>query len=254
MPHITADRVRDTSTSTGTGAFTVTGSAPAGYRTFSAVCATSDTFFYAIQHQTSNEWEVGLGTYSASNQITRTTVLSSSNSNAAVNFSAGAKDVYLTFAAGGIGVKRLTETATTSGTSRDFSDIPPWVRRITILFADVSLSGNEDILVQIGTSGGLETTGYASSGTNMFSGGTSTSGFLVRLTNAAFAFSGSVTLHNVSGNLWVASVVGSTNNATYAAVAGGGSKTLSAVLDRVRVLSSGTNTFDAGTVNLIYEG
>lgn len=254
MAHISADRVRDTSTTTGTGAFTVTGTAPTGYRTFSAVCSTNDTLFYAIQHQTSSEWEVGLGTYSASNQITRTTVMSSSNSGNAVNFSVGAKDVYLTFPAGGVGIKRRTEITTTSGTSHDFNDIPPWVRRITLLFADVSLSGNDDILVQIGDSGGLETTGYVSSGTNMFAGGTATTGFLVRVTNSAFAFSGSVTLDNVSGNLWVASIVGSTNDSSYAAVAGGGSKTLSALLDRVRVLSSGTNTFDAGAINLLYEG
>jgi hypothetical protein len=99
MAHITADRVRDTSTTTGTGALTVSGSAPAGYRTFSAVCSTSDTFWYAVQHQSAAEWEVGLGTYSAANQITRTTILASSNSGSAVNFSAGTKDVFITLAA-----------------------------------------------------------------------------------------------------------------------------------------------------------
>lgn len=99
MPHITADRVRDTATTTGTGAFTVTGSAPVSYRTFSAVCATSDTFYYCIAHQTADEWEVGLGTYSALNQITRTTVLRSSNAGVAVNFTAGTKDVFITLSA-----------------------------------------------------------------------------------------------------------------------------------------------------------
>jgi hypothetical protein len=99
MAHVTADRVRDTSTTTGTGAFTVSGSAPTGYRTFSAVCSTSDTFWYAIAHQSAAEWEVGLGTYSSSNTVTRTTVLKSSNSNSAVSFSAGTKDVFITLAA-----------------------------------------------------------------------------------------------------------------------------------------------------------
>lgn len=95
MALVVADRVRDTSTSTGTGVFTVVGTAPSTYQTFSAVCSVNDTLPYFIQHQTLNEWEVGIATYSASNQLTRTTVLSSSNANAAVNFSVGTKDVVL---------------------------------------------------------------------------------------------------------------------------------------------------------------
>ena len=99
MAFVTADRIRDTSTTTSTGNFTVTGTAPTGYRTLSAVLSVSDTFYYVIQHQTANEWEVGLGTYSSANVFARTTVLSSSNANSVVNFSAGTKDVFLTFAA-----------------------------------------------------------------------------------------------------------------------------------------------------------
>lgn len=99
MAFVTADRIRDTSTTTGTGNITVTGSPPTGYQTFSAVLTVNDTFYYAIQHQTLGEWEVGLGTYSSSNIFARTTVLSSSNGNAAVNFSAGTKDVFITLAA-----------------------------------------------------------------------------------------------------------------------------------------------------------
>jgi hypothetical protein len=99
MAHITADRVRDTSTSTGTGSFTVSGTAPTGFRTLSAVLSVSDTFYYAIQGQGSSEWEVGLGTYSSANVFARTTILSSSNSGSVVTFSAGTKDVFLTLAA-----------------------------------------------------------------------------------------------------------------------------------------------------------
>lgn len=94
MAHIWADRVQDTTTTTGTGPVTVSGTAPTGFRTFSAVCATSDTIYYCIEHQTVNEWEVGRGTYSASNQLTRTVVYASSNAGSAVNFSAGTKLVY----------------------------------------------------------------------------------------------------------------------------------------------------------------
>lgn len=99
MPHITADRVRDTSTSTGTGSFTVSGVASSGFRTLSAVLSASDTFYYVIQHQSANEWEVGLGTYTDTNIFARTTIYSSSNAGSAVNFSAGPKDVFLTLAA-----------------------------------------------------------------------------------------------------------------------------------------------------------
>lgn len=129
MAHITADRVLDTSTTTGTGAFTVSGTAPSSYRTFSAVCATSDTLWYTIQHQTASEWEVGLGTYSSANTITRTTVLASSNAGSAVNFSAGTKNVFLTMPAaifsgavigvpyGGTGAATLTGVLKGNGTS-----------------------------------------------------------------------------------------------------------------------------------------
>lgn len=96
MAHVHADRVADTTTTTGTGAVTLSGSPPTGYRTFSAVMATNDTCYYAIASGSSTEWEVGLGTYSSANTLTRTTVLASSNGNAAVNFSAGQKDVFIT--------------------------------------------------------------------------------------------------------------------------------------------------------------
>lgn len=99
MAHITADRVRDTTSSTGTGALTLSATPPQGYRTFSAVMATSDTCFYAIQHQSAAEWEVGIGTYSGSNQLTRTVILASSNSDNAVSLSSGTKDVFITLAA-----------------------------------------------------------------------------------------------------------------------------------------------------------
>lgn len=100
MAHITKDRVADTSTTTGTGNITVSGTAPTGYRTFSAVCAVGDTFFYNIAHQSLGEWESGLGTYSSAGVFARTTVIESSNANAAVNFSAGTKDVFITLTAG----------------------------------------------------------------------------------------------------------------------------------------------------------
>ncbi len=94
MALIRADRVKETSTSTGTGAFTLAG-ADSTYRTFASVCAVGDTVYYAIANRAANEWEAGLGTYSATNTLDRTTVHASSNANAKVNFSAGTKDCFI---------------------------------------------------------------------------------------------------------------------------------------------------------------
>lgn len=90
------DRVKDTSTTTGTGTLTLANSAPTGYQTFGSVLSNSDTCYYVIQHQTLAEWECGLGTYTSSGTtLARTTVVSSSNSGSAVNFSSGTKDVFI---------------------------------------------------------------------------------------------------------------------------------------------------------------
>ena len=91
MAHITADRVQETTTTTGTGAITLAG-AVTGFRTFASVMATNDTCYYLIQG--TSEWEVGVGTFNTT--LTRTTVQSSSNAGAAVNFSAGTKNVFIT--------------------------------------------------------------------------------------------------------------------------------------------------------------
>jgi hypothetical protein len=95
MAFATDDRVRDVTTTTGTGAVTVSGVAPISYQTFSAALTVGDTFLGLIAHQSANEWEVGLYTYSSSNTVTRTTILASSNAGSAVSFSAGVKDVVL---------------------------------------------------------------------------------------------------------------------------------------------------------------
>lgn len=96
MAFIISNRVKETSTSTGTGNITVAG-AVTKFRAFSTVCATSDTFIYAIEHDTANEWEIGYGTYSSANTITRTTLIDSSTGSA-VSFTAGTKYVYITTA------------------------------------------------------------------------------------------------------------------------------------------------------------
>lgn len=95
MSHVIADRVKETSTSTGTGVLALAG-APSGFVTFAAKCAVGDAVYYCVAHQSANEWECGLGKYSAANQLTRVQVFSGSNGTAAVSFSAGTKDVFIT--------------------------------------------------------------------------------------------------------------------------------------------------------------
>ena len=97
MALVLKDRVRETTTTTGTSSLTL-GGASATFDTFASVMSTNDTTYYAIVHTANgvDEWEVGLGTYSGTNTLARTTVLSSSNSGSATNFSAGTKFVFIT--------------------------------------------------------------------------------------------------------------------------------------------------------------
>ena len=97
MALVVNDRVKETSTTTGTGTFTLAG-AVTGFETFSSAIGNGDTTYYAISLQGGAEFEVGLGTVAAGT-IARTTVISSSNSDSAVNFSAGTKDVFCTLPA-----------------------------------------------------------------------------------------------------------------------------------------------------------
>jgi hypothetical protein len=101
MPLITSDRVRGVVTSApGTGNVTVSVTAVAGFDTLQTVLSVGDTFYYTIQTQTAGSWEVGLGTYSSANTVTRTTVFDSSNANALVNFTTTPLDIFITYPAG----------------------------------------------------------------------------------------------------------------------------------------------------------
>lgn len=99
MALVLKDRVKETSTTTGAGTFTLAG-AVTGFQAFSTI-GNGNTTYYAIVAQTPGEWEVGIGTYaSAGNTLARTTVLASSNSGSAVNFASGVKEVFVTYPAG----------------------------------------------------------------------------------------------------------------------------------------------------------
>lgn len=155
-----------------------------------------------------------------------------------------------------LGITSGTAVVSTSGTSIDFTSIPSWVKRITVMFSGVSTSGGSAILVQIGA-GSVTSTGYVSSA-QAFSGSilsntTSTAGFLNSLASASSSRSGQWVITNITGNTWVCSnTLG--DSASSGNGIGGGTVALGGTLDRVRITTtSGTDTFDAGSVNILYE-
>ena len=149
-----------------------------------------------------------------------------------------------------------TPQVTTSGTAFDFTSISSWAKRVTVMFNEVSLTGTDNLLVQIGDSGDIENTGYVSSGGLVITGGVSavssaTDGFIIRVASAAFVVSGHMVLTHIGSNLWICSYNGKVSTGT--TFVGGGSKTLSDTLDRVRITRTGTDTFDAGSVTVMWE-
>lgn len=146
----------------------------------------------------------------------------------------------------------------TTNTSLDFTALPAWIKKITIIFNELSGSASSHRLIQLGTgSTSYTTSGYLSTGA-VLSGTavnvtSSTAGFIVYQDNLAYVFSGHMIFTNISGNIWICSHVGKI--ATNSCVWGGGSVTLGAALTAVRITTvNGTDTFDAGSVNLLLEG
>ena len=143
----------------------------------------------------------------------------------------------------------------TSGTRIDFTGIPSWVKRITVMFDKVSANGTSPFLIQLGDSGGFETSGYESFLTLAASTVTThsaTAGFRSGGGIAARDWRGMIQVCLLSGNTWVAS--GTLNDLVGNNAFVSGSKTLSDTLTQVRFTTvNGTDTFDAGSVNIMYE-
>ena len=153
-----------------------------------------------------------------------------------------------------------TAKASTSGTSIDFTGIPSWAKRITVMFNGVSTSGTSPVQIQLGDSGGVETTGYAGTATyhiTATNAGAMSSGFLVEPSpnaSAAGVRNGQAVFSLLGGNTWVfLSGMGRSDNGSI--TLGFGSKTISDTLTQVRITTvNGTDTFDDGSINILYEG
>jgi len=149
-----------------------------------------------------------------------------------------------------------TAVASTSGTSIDFTSIPSWVKRITVMFNNVSTNGTSNLQIQLG-SGSPTTSGYQASSVSATSSGNtvalSTTGFVINAGSAAYLFCGQAIFSNLSGNYWTGSLtLGQSDSARVATCYG--SIGLAGVLDRIRITTvNGTDTFDAGTINILYE-
>jgi hypothetical protein len=177
---------------------------------------------------------------------------------------AGSNTLTLPASTGTVGlIAQGTAVASTSGTSIDFTSIPSWVKQITVMFNGVSTSGTSIVKIQLGTSGGIQTTGYGGTVCLVNAGGgaasayVSSAGFEIeRVPTAASTRYGSIVLNNfdTTGGNWVCTgAIGYSDAVSYNSTAGG--KSLAAQLTQVRITTTnGTDTFDAGSINITYQG
>lgn len=195
---------------------------------------------------------------------------SAASSGAPADIAASANDQVLRMSSGTIGFGTITPSSltqwmtqgtavtSTSGTSVNFTGIPDWVKRITVFLNGVSLSGTALLRFRLGISSGFVTTGYSSNGSmvsaigNVFA--SQTAGFDVYDTASVTGdtYTGRIVFENITGNTWVANGSIANNSSQFYATVG--SIALASALTQVQVTSSnGTDTFDAGTINIIYE-
>jgi hypothetical protein len=173
-------------------------------------------------------------------------------------------------AAGAVSPEKLSNPLTletaknATGSAVNFPGIPSWVKRITVMFDGVSTNGSSIPIIQLGDSGGIETTSYSGQGDSF----TQSSGALLIVNSTAHTVGfnlaangiyigsgflrGIATIINFNSNTWVISSYAS--QASGASAAATGTKTLSGTLDRIRITTvNGTDTFDAGSINIMYE-
>ena len=198
----------------------------------------SDTTLTALAGYNTN----GILVQTAADTFSGRQIVSADGSVTITNPGGVAGNIDLSVAAGGVSAS----TAANSGTAIDIGSIPAWATRVWLLFSAVSLSGTDDLLVQIGDSGGIENTGYVSGSRE--SASSSTAGFIVFISYASRAAHGVMELVKGAGNQWFA------HHAVYTSTvcsAGGGSKTLSDTLTQIRLTRTGTDTLDgSGTITV----
>lgn len=155
-----------------------------------------------------------------------------------------------------------TLKTTTSGANVDFISVPAWVKRVTVLFNGVSTTGAVDLLIQLGVGATPTTSGYLN-GQSIFSWGsgiissTSSTGIPIYNNSATYVWTGRAVIERLSAanNNWVVTVTLNNTQTSPSAVVSSGVAVLSGSLGMVRITTTtGVPTFDAGSINLIYEG
>ena len=159
--------------------------------------------------------------------------------------------------------KLETAVASTSGTSIDFTALPSWIKRITVMFQGVSLSATANVIVRLGTSGGFVSSGYAAgvgvitNANNTTRATAYTTYFPVTWTgSAAYLVYGNLTITNLTGNTWTATgnFYQDQGGGNFHVINVSGAIALSGVLTQLRITSDASDTFDAGNINILYEG
>lgn len=248
------NRAKMTTATTGTGTITL-GSAVASYQSFAtAGVVNGDIVRYVIEDGL--DWEIGVGTYTSSG-TTLSRTLNESSTGSLLNLS-GTATVFVTAAALDIldNISVGTSVASTSGTAIDFTGIPSWVNRITLIFNQVSTNGSSNYLVRIG-SGSFTTTGYISTGMalgnpTVTGASNSTAGLVIFGPGVNAVTNGSMELNRVTGNTWVSSHSFTINNSNIRF--GSGRQVLTNPIDRLRVTTvNGTDAFTVGTMNIFWE-
>jgi hypothetical protein len=158
------------------------------------------------------------------------------------------------------GVTKLiqgTAVSTTSGTAFDFTGIPSWVKRITVMFNGVSTSGTSLPMIQLGDAGGIEATGYTGDSAQIHTGAAGSAlstGFSINTNAATNVLYGQAIISYFGSNTWMFAFVGGTTGNPLVLVTGG-AKILSDTLTQLRITTvNGTDTFDAGSINILIEG
>ena len=156
---------------------------------------------------------------------------------------------------------QATSQATTSGTTKDFTGIPSWVKRITVILNGVSTNGTSPFIIQLGTGAGptFVTTGYVGIGVHFGAAATASTAYTTGLpltdqVTATYAYGGLATICLLGSNIWsMSSTIASGTTTTNGSGFGAGTISLGAQLTAVRFTTSGGDTFDAGSINILYE-
>ena len=256
LPNTTGTVVTSTASAVGQVPFSTDGSTFTATQKIvqgTAVSTATTSFTASISTTTMTVTAVGSGTIAVGQVITGTSVTAGTVITAQLTGTAGSTGTYT------VSASQTVSSTTITIVGLDFLSIPSWVKRVTVMFNGVSTSGTSPKLIQLG-SGSVTSTGYISaggiiSGATGFNVASSTAGFIINSIEGADNIYGSAILNLVTGNTWGAcGTLGDVTGTYVNAYTVSGGVTLSGALDRVRITTvNGTDTFDAGSINILYE-